>query len=280
VDLLPRRLLELGPALVGATGGSGTRVVAQILQTSGAYIGTDLNESRDALGFAQFSDWWVNRFTHARSETPPTVLDAAMLHDLRQVLAAHLADLDEPRRWGWKEPRSIFLLPFFARHLPSLRFLHVVRDGRDMALSANQNQLRAHGSAVGLRGRDGPLASITLWSWLNRETARYGQEVLGDRYLRIRFEDLCENPPTVAGELLRFFGLPADPGASLAEVTPPTTLGRWRAADPSLVLAMEEIAAPELAAFGYELRHADAQREAVEDEPNATVAGLVEPRHC
>ena len=71
-----------------------------------------------------------------------------MLDDLGVLLVEHCATLEPGRPWGWKEPRSIYLLPFFHQQLPALRFLHVVRDGRDMALSANQNQLRKHGNGL------------------------------------------------------------------------------------------------------------------------------------
>ena len=87
--------------------------------------------------------------------------------------------LEPGRPWGWKEPRSIYLLPFLHRHLPSLRFLHVVRDGRDMALSANQNQLRKHGDAAAIPADlSPPERSIALWSWVNLTAARYGEEHL------------------------------------------------------------------------------------------------------
>ena len=66
--------------------------------------------------------------------------ESAMVDDFRRVLEDHCAPIAaNPRPWGWKEPRSIYLLSFLHRHLPALRFLHVVRDGRDMALSKNQN---------------------------------------------------------------------------------------------------------------------------------------------
>ena len=47
----------------------------------------------------------------------------AMLDDLAAVLADHCAPLEaDPRPWGWKEPRSIYLLPFLAPHAPRAPF--------------------------------------------------------------------------------------------------------------------------------------------------------------
>ena len=77
-----------------------------------------------------------------RTRAPP---EAAA--ELRALVARQHAEADG-RPWGWKEPRSVYLLPFLAAELPGLRFLHVVRDGRDMAFSENQVQLRKHGDAV------------------------------------------------------------------------------------------------------------------------------------
>ena len=122
--------------MIGATGGSGTRVLAAIVQRGGMFVGSDLNRSLDALDFAAFFDRWVGR------ELPPGA--AAEL----RALVARQHEEAGGRPWGWKEPRSVYLLPFLAAELPGLRFLHVVRDGRDMALSENQVQLRKHGDAV------------------------------------------------------------------------------------------------------------------------------------
>jgi hypothetical protein len=247
-------LLALGPRLIGATGGSGTRAVARIAQRAGLYIGIDLNDSFDAIAFGAYSDRWINAFTPHRDGPLPAALDYAMLDDLRDVLADHLEPIAAaPRPWGWKEPRSIYLLPFLHRHLPALRFLHVVRDGRDMALSSNQNQLQRHGAVIGLP-RDIPdpaVQSITLWNWINGVTAAYGRDNMGGAYLRVRFEDLCDNTVGVTAKVLSFFGLEADAEAVSDEVAVPSSLGRWREADPALVAAMTEAAGRTLAELGY-----------------------------
>ena len=41
-------------------------------------------------------------------------------------------------RYGFKAPVAMTLLPFWQALEPKLKFLHVVRDGRDIAFSANQ----------------------------------------------------------------------------------------------------------------------------------------------
>lgn len=48
------------PLVIGATGGSGTRVVARICRRAGYDLGKDLNEAEDALPFASFHDRWIN----------------------------------------------------------------------------------------------------------------------------------------------------------------------------------------------------------------------------
>lgn len=123
-----------------------------------------------------------------------------------------------------------------------------------MALSSNQNQLNKHGEAV-LGRSDEPQAirSISLWQEINLRAADFGAQVLGGRYLRIRFEDLCARPAEVTGEVLRFFGLTGDAEAIATEVVrPPATLGRWREADPQLQAELTGRAAEALERFGYQ----------------------------
>jgi hypothetical protein len=236
-----------GPGVIGATGGSGTRVVARIVQRGGMFIGADRNRSEDALDFAAFSDRWVNEF--AAGEPSPELV--AQL----RALVARQARTARAQPWGWKEPRSIYLLSLLDDELPGLRFLHLVRDGRDMAYSENQVQLRKHGDAL-IGEDDGTSAavrSISLWRDVNLRAADYGEERLGSRYLRLRFEDLCAAPVACAGEILEFFGLAGDvERIAVEEVSVPETLGRWRLQDAASIAELEARAGAALERFGYQ----------------------------
>jgi hypothetical protein len=192
---------------------------------------------------AEFYDRWINRWL----TEPP---QEEMRVEFEQLLRDHLGETNPDRRWGWKEPRSIYLLAFLDAQLPSLRFLHLVRDGRDMAFSANQNQLRKHADAALGEGEPSPQRSIELWAWANAMATRHGER-MGERYLRIRYEDLCREPDSVIRQMLLFFDLDCDPRACRELVNPSKSLGRWRSQDPSVIAELEQIAGPTLTEFGY-----------------------------
>ena len=120
--LLTPELATSGPCVIGATGGSGTRVTARIVRDAGLYIGTNLNPYEDALPFGEFSDRWINSYL-VRED--PDSHPAGMDDDLGRVVRDHLAEMpSDAVGWGWKEPRSIYLLRFYAQAMPSFRFLH------------------------------------------------------------------------------------------------------------------------------------------------------------
>jgi hypothetical protein len=249
----PEALARLEPRVIGATGGSGTRVVGRIVRAAGMYIGTNLNDYQDALDLGAYSDRWINEFVrNGRFEGLTAETRHAMTRDLAETLEAHRSDLppDAPA-WGWKEPRSIYLLPFFNSVMPGIRFVHWLRDGRDMAFSENQQQLRKHGRAVLGLGRLTPPRSISLWTTVNTWAADFGEREMPGRYLRVRFEDLCGQPEETVARLYEFFGLEGDVEKAAQEVRPPSSLGRWRGERPRTIAKLHEIASPALERFGY-----------------------------
>lgn len=262
------------PVVIGATGGSGTRVVARLAERAGFYLGSYLNEASDALAFRPFHDRWINPFLSAKQSwatgpartgrrdrgehAPSEKLAKRMSQDFYAAVEQHVGSslIQKGAHWGWKAPRSIYLLPFLHGRYPGLQFIHVLRDGRDMAFSKNQNQLHKHGFAV-LSWRERwfhsqPFRSILLWDRVNLRAAEYGDMHLGKNYLPVRFEDLCERPVETTQCILRFLGANLDPEAiARAEIFPPASLGRWRMEAVGLISKLERAAAISLRKFGY-----------------------------
>jgi len=207
-------------------------------------MGTLVNESEDQLEIAAYFDRWINRWLEEGSSC-----ERVMTKELGEIMDRHRAAPSE--RWGFKEPRSIFCLEFLDRALSGIRFLHVVRDGRDLAFSTNQNQLRKHGEVMlGSAGEVEPQRSIALWAKVNEAAADYGEREMEGRYLRLRFEDLLDSPDEVGSRLAEFCG---GGGASVAslELSRPESFEAWRRAPSQDVSRLVEEAGPALARFGY-----------------------------
>ena len=192
------------PVIVGGVGGSGTSLITQLLKSLGFFMGDNLNESEDALAFVPFYERYINSYL---MDLP---IDYQHLADeLLAIMTQHRGDSINGHLWGWKNPRSIYLLPIFDFLIPSLRFVHVVRNGIAMSTSDNQTQLIKHGNYV-LQGDMHALPqnqrSLLLWAIVNNAAADYGQ-TMGDRYFLMRYEDACENPINVFSAIQDSFGL-------------------------------------------------------------------------
>jgi len=250
---------NFAPLVIGATGGSGTRVIARIAKLAGYNLGTKLNSAEDALEFYSFHDRWINPFVSAklRGGTLTPWQSARMKEDVYAALAGHMPEAERRRvSWGWKAPRSIYLLAFLHAQFPQMKFIHVLRDGRDMALSQNQNQIRKHGRAVLSWGQrlfcSVPERSILVWDKINSQAADYHESSLRENYLRVRFEDLCAKPLETTVQILNFLEATIDPEPiARTEITPPDSLGRWQASSPQIIAKLETTAAASLRRFGY-----------------------------
>jgi hypothetical protein len=246
------------PRVIGATGGSGTRVMARLTRRGGTFIGTLLNEFEDAINIGLFLNDWIPPYIESEHRGVPMApgTSAEMVRQFHAALGRHLEPMaDRGGPYGWKEPRSIYLLPFLHAQFPGMRFLHLVRDGRDMAFSANQNQLNKYGTFMippELAGWPRPVQSIALWSRINRWAADYGESRMRGQYLRVRFEDLCADPVPQVRRVFDFFGLAGDPAeAARIELSPPESIGRWRGEDPDVLGALHEHGGAALRRFGY-----------------------------
>lgn len=246
------------PLVIGGTGGSGTRLVARIVRRAGRFMGLNLNSFDDALDLARF-DWrWCLRYLRARTTGREREMAVRMAADHAEAVRRHLAPLGNGSRapWGWKHPHSYLMLPFLHEVHQDLRFVHVVRDGRDMAFSPNQRQALQYGTvALGERRAIAPaVRSAAYWAWANALAAEDGGRHLGERYLCLRYEDLCREPEATVAGLLRFAGAAADDqliAQVVGEISPPASVGRWRRAEIELATAVTEAARPALSRFGY-----------------------------
>lgn len=80
--------------------------------------------------------------------------------------------------YGFKAPVAMTLLPLWAQFLPRCIFIHVVRDGRDIAFSVNQGPVDKFFSdfyKTNYQQLSGPIKAIRLWSDWNSDIYEFSK---------------------------------------------------------------------------------------------------------
>ena len=204
--------------------------------------------------------WGLTEAEVARAlaaDAPPTFSDA-----VRLVYGLY-AKSKGKTRFADKTPWAVMHIPLLAALFPEAVFVHVIRDGRDVALS----YLDA--------GFGPPSLELGALEWRRyvREGRRSGLVIGPGRYREVRYEELVSSPDTVVRDLCPFLGIDFDeamlryferadevvgsmphPHARRNVFLPPTSgLRDWRTALTSGQAAVfTALAGPLLQELGYE----------------------------
>lgn len=275
------------PVVVGGIGGSGTRVLAQLMQLFGFDFGNDLNPSLDELGFTALfkrRELWpladhtpeleealrIYLFSRGQSLSPnPSDEDHAQRVDalfdqlekrnswrehgaLRDRLQFLKRSIPSHERWGWKEPNSHIVLPYLLEAMPNMKYVHVVRDGRDMAFSPNKSQLKLWGDLLLDREAEADNAQdrFDFWAATHRRILNLCMAYPG-RMLLVSVEALAREPTHHISNLLDFLTVRVDTHTISRAIEIPRqvkTFGRHAGQVP---LYIDASAADLLAKLGY-----------------------------
>lgn len=189
--------------------------------------------------------------------------------------------LDGDLRFAEKTPRNSFIISFLSEVFPDAQFIHIIRDGRDSALSyskkpwlqasqANSSKFEPGGYPIGPyprfwveRHRLREFRETTdihrcIWAWRRfTEAAIQAASSLSDnRYIEIRFEDFVTEPKVQSDRILSFIGLSNSDSKrefmSEARLARPTTIGQWkRELDREALVQVECEASSLLHSLGY-----------------------------
>lgn len=261
------------PVIIGGLGGSGTRVLAEMVRGLSFDLGIT-NHANDELWAALllFRPQWVfasddrevhrglhiyEKFRHAihqlRPADVPFVVGALIERLVTRYnynqsflekvgLAENLLPGSDGRHqvrasrgWGFKNPPSHILLEHLAAHFPQMKYIHLIRHGLDMAFSDNQNQLLNWGPKFGVDAPghpdELPQRSVEYWVAANKRAIDLGRELLDERFLLVKFEELCAKPSEVSRRLADFLEVEMDEATCeqlAACPRTPASKGRYR----------------------------------------------------
>lgn len=151
---------------------------------------------------------WLRSKGFRRTGLDPEQTSAAILEnchtgaDFMRTVMDSIARTQGAVRWAVYDPDNVLHMERVKADLPNALFVHIIRDGRDIALS-----LKKMGGFTPLpwdRTETRSLVATALyWEWMVRKGRQHGRN-LGDDYLEIHFEDLISNPRETLSRLGTF----------------------------------------------------------------------------
>ena len=195
--------------------------------------------------------------------------------DFIRIVMDEIARNQSAVRWAVYDPDNLLHIQRIKADIPEALFVHVIRDGRDIALSLRKMQgftpFPWNRESRGLR------ETALYWEWMVRKGRQYGR-LIGDDYVEVRYEELAMEPESLLKRLGKFLdhdldyeriqgvrlGRLSESNSSFrqeAEEKRSSPVNRWRERlSPREVAGLEAMVGDCLTEFGYSLSLPEKQR--------------------
>lgn len=147
-------------------------------------------------------NWGDFDLTGTGFETELKALEPFELATAMRLFFADYAQTQGKPRWGDKTPPYVEQVAAIGTLLPESRFVHILRDGRDVALSYRDKWFGPGADLV---------AAARLWRGRILEARTQAARLEPGRYLELRFEDLIAAPERELRRVCTFLELEFEP---------------------------------------------------------------------
>jgi hypothetical protein len=194
---------SFAPIVLGGCGRSGTTLLRMMLDSHRRICcGPESSLFRRR---AIDPRWLADRFGFSHGEVRAIYDVAESRPAFIEGFAALCMQKAGKARWAEKTPRNIGRIADIFRWFPGARFVHVLRDGRDVACS-----LRTHPRHKVV---DGKLVPTGIRRPIAGCARRWVRDIEGSRrwwadprFLTVRYEDLVLDPRAALGQVMTFIG--------------------------------------------------------------------------
>jgi len=279
---------DKAPVFVLGCGRSGTTLLYHMLLSAGNFAVYRAESNAINLLEPRFGDLsgkrnkeklmeaWLSSKLYERSGLDREAIKAKVIAECRnggdflRMIMSEMARQQKVERWADCTPEHLLYLKRIKETIPEALIIHIIRDGRDVALST---------AKLGYVRRwwwdrtPNVMVSGLYWEWMVRKGREDGRN-LGPDYIEVRFEELISNPRGTLATLSGFVDQELDYDqilkVGIGSVSQPNTsfkdssgdgfnpLGRWRNGFTPEHLAMFEILVGDtLEELGYELGSSD-----------------------
>ena len=216
---------------------------------------------------------WLGSKLFTRSGLDARTIEKKVLEECRntgdflRIVMQEIANKQGVERWADCTPDHLLYLREIRKEMPEALVIHILRDGRDVALSLDkQRWIRP----FPWDKSKSVLVSGLYWQWIVNRGREYGR-TLGADYMEIHFEDLIQNPRPVLAQLGQFIDHDLDYDrirkVGIGSVSDPNTsfqpesggqdfnpVERWRKSlSANQLAACENLVGETLVSLGYKL---------------------------
>ena len=169
-------------------------------------IGPKFGQLTDRRDRQRFLNMWLPSNYSKKTNLNRDLLRRAILDschstaDFLAVVMRLMAEAQGRRRWAECTPANVFYLKQIHAAFPRARFIHMVRDGRDVALSLTRQRWI---SPLPWDSQHRLPVAALFWQRNVSIGTRDGSQ-LGSAYREVRFEDLVRAPRTTLQEVAEF----------------------------------------------------------------------------
>lgn len=264
-----------GPYPIICRGHSGSRLLCEAFRQNRMWMGVSDNEQRDANEFDQKNPvvrYLVQGgFRYAEASEPAKLELQRLMIGIVEECRGNCPDPADRVAFGWKRAITTFTCEIFLDAYPEAKTVHLIRDGRDVMLSRLQSRMRkladpfnklvVFGDASVSEYRGEPLTQavieeyrneIEMHHWVTAVSFGLKAAKYPDRYLEVRYEDLCARPEETMATVFDFLDVPflEEARSWVKGNVSVQSIGKWKGREAELEDAIR-IGEPLLKRIGY-----------------------------
>lgn len=254
-------LRTLSPVVLMGRGHSGTRIFATYCSLIGVEIGERPGRTSGDPADTRFTNLLKRIAIDTLHITSTQNVPPRHARRFQASVERFYRSLDVPpgNPWGWKFPETYLIAPLVLHAFPHARFIHMLRDGRDLAFKRHltDDVKRPLGRALlsHLNAQDLPhhLQAAVSWEHQVRRFRTFAETIAPGRLLEVRFEEMCANPFHVGEQISDFLELPTTSEARdyLQSSIDRDKIAQYRGESSEDIAEVEERIGPMLSKLGY-----------------------------
>ena len=153
----------------------------------------------------QLLEAWYNSRLYTRSGLSKGAIDEKVMSDCRnggdflRIVMSEMAMQQGVERWADTTPEHLLFLGRIKETIPEALVIHIIRDGRDVALSTDK---QGYVKRLPWDRKPSKMAAGLYWEWMVNKGRRDGRSLGGD-YMEVHFEKLISAAARDAGPVGR-----------------------------------------------------------------------------